>query len=123
LLPEGYENRLIASRQQLLDAVRRVGLLARESSPVKMEFNALGVRLSSSSPDLGGAVEVVEAKYEGEELTAAFNPQYLSDGLTGVVGERVVVEVRDGLKPALVKGEGDGFVYLVMPVRLPAHVG
>src|SRR5438876_3028049 len=123
LLPERYENRLSASRQQLQDAVRRVGLLARESSPVKLEFNALGVRLSSSSPDLGGAVEVVEAQYEGEEITAAFNPQYLADGLTATVGERVQVEVRDGLKPAVVKGDEGGFVYLVMPVRLPAHVG
>jgi DNA polymerase III subunit beta len=123
LLPEDYESRLTASRQQLLDAVRRVGLLARESSPVKMEFNALGVRLSSSSPDLGGAVEVVEAQYEGTEMTAAFNPTYLSDGLTAVTGERVVVEVRDGLKPALVRGEGESYVYLVMPVKLPAPVG
>jgi DNA polymerase-3 subunit beta len=123
LLPERYENRLTASRQQLLDAVRRVGLLARESSPVKLEFNALGVRLSSSSPDLGGAVEVVEAKFEGEDLTAAFNPNYLVDGLTGVTGDRVEVEVRDGLKPAVVKGEGESFVYLAMPVRLPAPVG
>jgi DNA polymerase III subunit beta len=127
LLPEGYENRLEVSRQQLLDAVRRVGLLARDSSPVKLEFNALGVRLSSSSPDLGDAVEVVEAKYEGEDLTVAFNPGYLVDGLTGVTGERVRVEVRDGLKPGVLRGddgsEGGGFVYLVMPVRLPAHVG
>lgn len=123
LLPEQYESRLTASRTQLLDAVRRVGLLARESSPVKMEFNALGVRLSSSSPDLGGAVEVVEAKYEGEELTAAFNPAYLADGLTAAAGDRVHVEVRDGLKPAVIRGEGEAFVYLVMPVRLPAPVG
>src|SRR5436309_3413146 len=123
LLPERYENQLSASRQQLLDAVRRVGLLARESSPVKMEFNALGVRLSSSSPDLGGAVEVVEAKYEGDDLTAAFNPDYLVDGLTAVTGDRVEIEVRDGLKPAVVRGEGEGFVYLAMPVRLPARVG
>jgi DNA polymerase III subunit beta len=123
LLPENYENRLSVSRQQLLDAVRRVGLLARESSPVKLEFNALGVKLSSSSPDLGGAVEAVQAEYEGEEVTAAFNPTYLADGLTSAVGDRVRVEVRDGLKPALVKGDVDAFVYLVMPVRLPAHVG
>jgi DNA polymerase III subunit beta len=123
LLPEGYENKLLVSRQQLLDAVRRVGLLARESSPVRMEFNALGVRLSSSSPDLGEAVEVVEAKYEGEDIVAAFNPGYLSDGLSAAIGEQVVLEVRDGLKPAVIKGEGEGFVYLVMPVRLPAPVG
>src|SRR5262249_56454952 len=89
LLPEDYESRLTVSRQQLQDAVRRVGLLARENSPVKLEFNALGVRLSSSSPDLGGAVEVVEAQYEGEDLVAAFNPTYLSDGLNAASGDRV----------------------------------
>jgi DNA polymerase-3 subunit beta len=123
LLPDRYENKLHASRQQLLDAVKRVGLLARESSPVRMEFNALGVRLSSSSPDLGDAVEVVESKFEGEDLTAAFNPGYLSDGLNAATGERIEVEVRDGLKPAVIHGEGESFVYLVMPVRLPAPVG
>ena len=123
LLPEAYENRLTVNRQQLMDAVKRVGLLARESSPVKLEFNALGVRLSSSSPDLGGAVEVVEAQYEGEDLTAAFNPGYLADGLNAATGERVVLEVRDGLKPGVIRGEGESFVYLVMPVRLPAPVG
>ena len=123
LLPEGYQSRLSASRSKLLDAVRRVGLLARDSTPVKMEFNALGVRLSSSSPDLGGAVEVVEADFEGEDLTAAFNPNYLIDGLNGALGERVHIEVRDGLKPAVVRGEGEAFTYLVMPVRLPAQVG
>jgi len=123
LLPEGYESRLTVSRQQLMDAVRRVGLLARDTSPVRMEFNALGVKLSSSSPDLGQAVEAVEAQYEGEDLTAAFNPQYLIDGLAAATGETVRIEVRDGLKPGLVRGESDAFTYLVMPVRLPAPVG
>lgn len=123
LLPEAYENRLICSRQQLMDAVRRVGLLARDTAPVRMEFNALGVKLSSQSPDLGQAVEAVEARYEGEELTAAFNPTYLLDGLTAASGETVRLEVRDGLKPGVIRGESEEFTYLVMPVRLPTPVG
>jgi len=123
LLPEAYESRLSVGRQLLIDAVRRVGLLARDTTPVRMEFNALGVRLSSSSPDLGQAVEAVEAKYEGEDVTAAFNPTYLADGLAAAVGDSVRLEVRDGLKPGIVKGEGEEFTYLVMPVRLPAPVG
>jgi DNA polymerase-3 subunit beta len=123
LLPEKYESRLTVSRQQLIDAVRRVGLLARDSSPVRLEFNALGVKLSSSSPDLGQAVEAVEARYEGEDVTAAFNPTYLADGLAAASGESVRLEVRDGLKPGVIKGESDEFTYLVMPVRLPTPVG
>lgn len=123
LLPEGYESRLTVSRQQLMDAVRRVGLLARDTSPVRLEFNALGVKLSSQSPDLGQAVEAVEAQYEGEDVIAAFNPNYLADGLAAAMGETVRVEVRDGLKPGIVRGESDEFTYLVMPVRLPTPVG
>jgi DNA polymerase-3 subunit beta len=123
LLPDGYESLLMVSRQQLLDAVRRVGLLARENTPVRMEFNALGVRLSSSSPDLGEAVEAVEARYEGEDITVAFNPQYLADGLAAAPGEAIRLEIKDGLKPGVVRGEGSEFTYLVMPVRLPAPVG
>jgi DNA polymerase III subunit beta len=122
LLPEGHESRLTVSRQQLLEAVTRVGLMARDTTPVRMEFNALGVKLSSSSPDLGQAVETVEARYEGEDLTVAFNPTYLRDGLQAAVGESIQLDVRDGLKPGVVHGEGDGFTYLVMPVRLPAAV-
>lgn len=123
LLPEAYESRLTVSRQQLLDAVRRVGLLARDTSPVRLEFNALGVKLSSSSPDLGQAVEAVEAAYEGEDITAAFNATYLADGLSAATGDMVRLEVRDGLKPGIVRGDSDDFTYLVMPVRLPAPVG
>ena len=73
---------------------------------------------------LRGPIESAIFAYDDPlQVTAAFNPQYLSDGLTVAVGDRVRVEVRDGLKPALVKGEAEGFLYLVMPVRLPAHVG
>ncbi len=124
LLPEPGENRLAAGRVELLEAVRRVGLLARESSPVRLELNVLGVRLTSQSPDLGNAVEAVEATYEGQELTVAFNPGYLGDGLSAATSDKITIELRDGLKPALVRGEGqDAFTYLVMPVRLPAPVG
>lgn len=122
LLPDQHESRLVVSRQQLLDAVRRVGLFARDTTPVRLEFNALGVKLSSSSPDVGQAVEAVEARYEGDDLTVAFNPQYLIDGLSAATGESVRLDVRDGLKPGVVRGEGDEFTYLVMPVRLPAAV-
>src|ERR671925_399260 len=109
LLPEGHESRLTVSRQQLLEAVRRVGLLARDTTPVRLEFNALGVKLSSSSPDLGQAVETVEARYEGEDLTAAFNPQYLIDGLTAATDAPGVVRASGLPEPrADATGQGPG---------------
>ena len=122
-MPSASRDEAPVRRAASQHAVRRVGLLARENSPVRLEFNALGVKLSSSSPDVGQAVEAVEARYEGEDVTAAFNPGYLADGLSAATGESVRLEVRDGLKPGVVRGESDEFTYLVMPVRLPTPVG
>ena len=94
-------------------------------SPVRLEFNALGVKLSSSSPDLGQAVEAVEARYEGEDITAAFNPSYLADGLAAASGESVRLEVRDGLKPGdRARRVATSSRTSVMPVQaLPTPVG
>lgn len=122
LLPDSYEGILTVPRQKLIDAVKRVGLLARDNTPVRLEFNQLGVKLSSSSPDLGQAVEAVEGTYEGDELTAAFNAHYLTDGLTAATGETVRLEVRDAMKPGIIRGDTEAFTYLVMPVRQPAPV-
>ena len=98
--------------------------MASESSPVRLELNALGVRLSSQSPDLGNAVEVLEADVRGRGAHGGVQSRYLGDGLSAASSDRVTLELRDGLKPGLVRGEGDdSFTYLVMPVRLPAPVG
>jgi DNA polymerase-3 subunit beta len=49
----------------------------------------------------------------------AFNPQFLIDGVSAMQGERVTLSAGDGLKPAVLQGEGsDDYLYLLMPVRL-----
>jgi DNA polymerase III sliding clamp (beta) subunit (PCNA family) len=78
------------------------------------------VRVSATSPDLGGYVEAVPCEYQGEELTVAYNPDYLLRTLAVAPGAEWF-EFRDGLKPAIVQAPGR--IGLIMPVRLPAPVG
>ena len=52
-------------------------------------------------------------------MTVAFNPAYLTDGVSAISGSEAVLLVRDGLKPAVLRApDDDTFTYLVMPVRL-----
>ena len=86
----------------------------------RIELSADGARLAAGSQDVGEASELVDGKYEGEPLTVAFNPAYLLDGVNAVEGSEVVLACRDGLKPSILRSpeEGNGFLYLVMPVRI-----
>ncbi len=119
LVPDAQPNVLRLEREAFAESVRRVGILAQQGAPVRLDLSPEGVRLTSGTQDLGEASEHVAATFEGEALTVAFNPGYLSDGIAAVEGPELILSVRDGLKPALLRGaQDDGFQYLLMPVRL-----
>ena len=71
------------------------------------------------SQEVGDASETVDADFEGADLTIAFNPTYLIDGVEAVSGDEVLLETVDATKPATVRAaEETNFRYLLMPVRV-----
>jgi DNA polymerase-3 subunit beta len=118
LLPEGYKNTLTVDKDELLEVVRRVGLLAQNNLPVKLQLGA-ELEISAHTPDVGEGQEILDAEYTGEPFVIAFNPQFLYDGASAIQTDKLVLQAGDGLKPAILKGENDTrFTYLLMPVRL-----
>jgi DNA polymerase-3 subunit beta len=120
LIPQQYPNRLTVGREPLLDAVRRVKLLARDSTPIRLSMSPDALDLTATTQDIGQAAESLDAKYEGAEMVVAFNPDYLSAGVDAVTADEVVLETLDAMKPAVLRaGEANDFLYLLMPVRVP----
>lgn len=119
LIPDRHPNRLIVGREPLLDALRRVKLLARETIPVRLALREDGLQLTAVTQDVGQAEEELEAKYEGSELQISFNPEYLADGIEAVAGDEVALETIDAVKPAVVRSvERSDYLYLLMPIRV-----
>jgi DNA polymerase-3 subunit beta len=120
LIPPGYPNQLRVGKEALLDALRRVRLLVRDNTtPVRLSMRQGGVELTVVSQEVGHASEDVDADYEGEEHSVAFNPSYLIDGVEAVMGDEILLEALDSGKPATVRGpEYDDYRYLLMPVRV-----
>ncbi len=121
LIPSGYPNRLTVSRDALQAAVNRVRLVgqSKDTAPIRLGMTAEGLELSAIAQDVGEAHESVEAKYEGTDLTVAFNSQFLLDGIDAAASDEVVIESIDPLKPAVMKAtDSADFLYLLMPVRI-----
>jgi DNA polymerase-3 subunit beta len=121
LIPSGYPNRLTVSREALQAAVNRVRLVgqSKDTAPIRLAMTGEGLELSAIAQDVGEAHEAVEAKYEGTDLTVAFNSQFLLDGIDAAASDEVVIESIDPLKPAVMKATDSGdFLYLLMPVRI-----
>ncbi|MGB6453418.1 MAG: DNA polymerase III subunit beta [Streptosporangiaceae bacterium] len=107
----------------LAESVRRVALVAERNTPVRLAFSAGQLVLEAGTGDEAQAEEVVEADFSGDDLSIAFNPQYLLDGLSAVDSDTVRISFTEPGKPALLTGKPgpDGsqeFRYLLMPIRL-----
>lgn len=105
---------------ELAEAVRRVGLVLERSSPIRLTFADGALRLDAGGNEDAQASEELAADYDGEELTIAFNPAYLLDGLNALGGATATLSFTGAFKPAMVTGSErpEGFRYLLMPVRL-----
>jgi DNA polymerase-3 subunit beta len=120
LLPSAYPNLLTVGREALLEALRRVKILAQDSTPVRMTLGGDTLQLTAITQDVGNAAEEIDAGYDGAEMTVAFNPDYLASGIDAVEGDEVTLATIDPMKPAVLRGVGhDDYLYLLMPVRVP----
>ena len=120
LIPASHPNQLTVGRESLVEAVRRVKLMAREpNTPVRLAMSAEGLELVAITQDVGQAHERLDASYSGEELTVAFNPDYLLSGVEVSPGDEITLYTVDAQKPAVIRAQGaDDFLYLLMPVRV-----
>ncbi len=123
LLPKSVSAAAELPVSVLAESVRRVALVAERNTPVRLAFSSGQLVLEAGTGDEAQAEEVVEADFTGEDLSIAFNPQYLLDGLSAVDSDTVRISFTEPGKPALLTGKPgpDGsqeFRYLLMPIRL-----
>ena len=120
LIPASHPNILTVDREPLLEAIRRVKILARDATPVRLQIASDGLKLTAITQDVGNATEELDATAQGTDLTVAFNPDYLAAGVEAVGSDQITLSTIDALKPAVVRGVGsDDYLYLLMPVRVP----
>jgi len=123
LLPTSADATAQLSTSVLAESVKRVSLVAERNTAVRLAFSAGQLVLEAGTGDEAQAEEVLEAEFDGDDLSIAFNPQYLLDGLAAIDSDTVRISFTQPGKPALFTGKPgpDGtpeFRYLLMPIRL-----
>lgn len=125
LLPSEYAGAAEISTGPFIEAVKRVSLVAERNTPVRLSFTDGAVTLEAGQGEDAQASEAVESSLVGEDISIAFNPQFLLDGLGALTTQYARLSFTQPQKPAVISGqaEADGdddetYRYLIMPVRL-----
>jgi DNA polymerase III subunit beta len=118
LLPESFESEVTLPRDELLEVVRRVSVMAQRNAPLRLRFAEGELTVSAQTQDVGEAHEAMPAAFSGDALDIGFNPEFLRDGIESVEGDELRLKLISPLRPAVLQGTGDDFSYLIMPIRL-----
>jgi len=124
LFPESYSAEARVNVSELTAVVKRVALVAERNTPVRLSFSDGTVVIEAGGTEEARASEAMECEYKGEEMTIAFNPTFLTDGLGALNNPVAVLSFNDPFKPAVLSGattEGEpdtSYRYLLMPIRL-----
>ncbi len=121
LFPETYPNQVVVEKEPLLEALGRVTLVAEDHIPVRLKLHDGGVEIAVSRQDVGGETEHLAGEFSGaeDEVSIAFNPRYLQDGVNAIPGDSVRIRVIDAYKPSVLDDGANGdYLYLLMPVRV-----
>jgi DNA polymerase III subunit beta len=118
LLPESFEHEVALPREELLDVVRRVAVMAQRNAPLRLRFAEGELTVSAQTQDVGEGRETMPAAYTGEALDIGFNPEFLRDGIESVEGDELRLKLISPLRPAVLQGAAEDFSYLIMPIRL-----
>ncbi|MFM9812785.1 DNA polymerase III subunit beta [Streptomyces scabiei] len=122
LFPTEFNHTATVEIAALKDAVQRVALVATKESPLRLTFAADNTLvLEAGTSDDAQAVDNVDTNLDGDELSVAFNPAFLLDGLNALTAESVDFHFTTSTKPAVLRGHGSddqALRYLLMPIRL-----
>ena len=119
IIPKNNTNNATVNREELLDALRRTRVLASEMAPVRVRMSSEGIRLTVQLTDGSTSVEDLDAQFTGEDITVAFNSEYLANGVEACASEEINIATSVPNKPAIVSPVGDDtYIYLLMPQRL-----
>ncbi len=108
------------NRDPVLHALRRMSVMASERySGVRIRFQPDKMVLNSINPDVGEASDEVEIQYSEGEIEVGFNVRYLLEAIEAVDEEKFTLEIRSGLRPAIVRPAQDsGYLCIVMPLKI-----
>ncbi len=120
VIPKSQPKKVLVPRAGLLEALRRISLVASDrSGGVRFSIAPGKLKVESENPDVGEGAEELDVDYAGDELTMGFNARFFADVLASLPDDQVILEFSGELDAGVIRTpRAEQFVGVVMPMRI-----
>ncbi len=119
-IPTQIHHTMIADRNTLFNAIRRVKIMSHEkSNGVRVRLAPESMTITAKNPALGDGLESIPIEYKGKEMEIGLNAKYLIDALSTVSDGNISFELSNELSPIVIKSvETPHYLGVIMPLKL-----
>lgn len=126
-IPKDNPNKLILDRASFLNTLKRISIFASEATrQVRLSISADRLNISAEDLELSNnAHETLPCQYEGEPMDIGFNAKFLTEMISNLDCEQVLIELSHPSRAGIIFPYGDeseekkdDILMLVMPVML-----
>lgn len=120
VMPKDNQQVARVSREEFVDALRRVLVMAPEKvHSVRLSFSGKQIEVSTAGPEHGEARDLLETDYSGPPIKIGFNGRYLLDAFAGISEKTARIEMKDDVSQVIVRPDEDrSFLAIIMPMRI-----
>ena len=117
IIPSEYTTEATVLFYDMENALKLSSVFADRYHQVTMEFNDDSVVINSKGTEAGKSKAVIKASVDGESVSTRFNQRYLSEPLSSLRGDNLIMRLSPN-KPMMLSNPSDNtFRYLVMPMH------
>ena len=126
-IPKNNPNKLTVDRMTFLNTLRRVSLFANQSThQVRLSIKEREIEVSSEDLEFSNkAHETIPCSYDGDPMEIGFNAKFLSEMITNLDTEQVLMELSHPSRAGILfpindseEAKAEDVLMLVMPVML-----
>lgn len=121
IIPNKFETEAVINVSEIANAIRVAGLFVSASNNnirLKTYPSSNVLEVSSEASEIGSNNTKVAAEIKGKELEVMYNHRYLSDGFSGIDGEKTILKINSEKLPTVLTSATDkDLLYVIMPVR------
>lgn len=127
VIPDGNDRNLVVNREDMLNAVKRVGLYSSSmTNQIRLDITADTVTISAEDVERSSeAEETIHCDYDNEPMEIGFNSEYLTEVLSNVECDEVVFELSSPNRAGIVLpregADDEDILMLIMPVMLNTY--
>jgi len=119
LIPKDFKHNIILDKEKFLEVIKRISSISQDNIPIKLEIKNEKMIVSMNIKEVGSSSEELTIPYTDEEIEIAFNPNFLTDGISMIDEEKFLFSIEEPLKPILIKYiDSNSLIYLLMPIRI-----